>query len=53
MARSRLTDPTLDLVTDAGAVLWSMVKGEQLEFPITKPRWEECSTRLVQTFPDL
>jgi hypothetical protein len=35
MARSRLTDPTLDLVTDAGAVLWSMVKGEQLEFPIT------------------
>jgi len=35
MARSRLTDPTLDLVTDAGAVLWSMVKGEQMEFPIT------------------
>ena len=35
MARSRLTDTTLDLVTDAGAVLWSMVKGEQLEFPIT------------------
>lgn len=35
MARSRLTDTTLDLVTDAGAVLWSMVKGEQMEFPIT------------------
>jgi len=35
MARSRLTDTTLDLVTDAGAILWSMVKGEQLEFPIT------------------
>jgi hypothetical protein len=35
MARSRLTNPTLDLVTDAGAVLWSMVKGEQMEFPIT------------------
>jgi hypothetical protein len=35
MARSRLTDTTLDLVTDAGAVLWSVVKGEQLEFPVT------------------
>ena len=35
MARSRLSDTTLDLVTDAGAILWSMVKGEQLEFPIT------------------
>jgi len=35
VARSRLTDTTLDLVTDAGAVLWSVVKGEQLEFPVT------------------
>jgi hypothetical protein len=35
MARSRLTDTSLDLITDAGAVLWSMVYGEQLEFPIT------------------
>jgi hypothetical protein len=35
MARSRLTDTSLDLVTDAGAVLWSMILGEQLEFPIT------------------
>lgn len=35
MARSRLTNPTNDLVTDSGAVLWSFVKGEQLEFPVT------------------
>ena len=35
MARSRLTETTDDLVTDSGAVLWSFVKGEQLEFPIT------------------
>jgi hypothetical protein len=35
MARSRLVDTTDDLITDSGAVLWSFVKGEQLEFPIT------------------
>lgn len=35
MARSRLLDPTNDLITDAGDVLWSFVRGEQLEFPIT------------------
>jgi hypothetical protein len=35
MARARLTETTDDLVTDSGAVLWSFVKGEQLEFPVT------------------
>jgi len=35
MARSRLTNPTNDLINDGGAVLWSFVKGEQLEFPVT------------------
>jgi len=35
MARSRLTSTSVDIVTDVGAVLWSMVLGEQLEFPIT------------------
>lgn len=35
MARSRLVDPKLDLINDEGAVLWSFIKGEQLEFPIT------------------
>lgn len=35
MARSYINSPTEDLITDSGAVLWSFVKGEQLEFPIT------------------
>ena len=35
MARSNLTNPVNDLVTDSGAVLWSFVQGEQLEFPVT------------------
>ena len=35
MARSRLLDPTNDIITDSGDVLFSFVKGEQLEFPIT------------------
>jgi hypothetical protein len=34
MARSRLLDPTIDIVTDSGSVLWSFVTGEQLEFPV-------------------
>lgn len=35
MARSQLTDTTTDLFTDSGSVLWSFVRGEQLEFPVT------------------
>lgn len=35
MARSRINEITDDLITDSGSVLWSFVKGEQLEFPIT------------------
>jgi hypothetical protein len=35
MARSKLTNPSEDLVSDSGAVLWSFVLGEQLEYPIT------------------
>lgn len=35
MARSRLTNTSQDLISDGGAVIWSLVKGEQLEFPIT------------------
>jgi len=34
MARSKLTNPTEDLNQDSGSILWSIVKGEQLEFPI-------------------
>lgn len=35
MARSAITNTSSDINTDSGAVLWSFVKGEQLEFPIT------------------
>ena len=35
MARSKLTNPTNDIITDGGGILWSFVKGEQLEFAIT------------------
>lgn len=35
MARSRLIDPVNDLIDDGGAILWSFVQGEQLEFPLT------------------
>lgn len=35
MARSKITDTKDDLIEDSGSVLWSFVKGEQLEFPIT------------------
>ena len=34
MARSLLTGTMTDLIQDSGSVLWSFVKGEQLEFPI-------------------
>ena len=34
MARSSLLDTTQDLMSDGGSVLWSIVTGEQLEFPI-------------------
>ena len=35
MARSTLINPENDLISDSGSVLWSFIKGEQLEFPIT------------------
>ena len=34
MSRSRLPNPRVDLVTDSGAVLFSLIMGEQLEYPI-------------------
>jgi hypothetical protein len=34
MARTRLTSTGTDLITDGGNVLWSIVKGEQLELEI-------------------
>lgn len=47
MARSRLTNITQDLVADGGSVLWSFVKGEQLEFPITLNFVEDASVKPV------
>lgn len=44
MARSYINNPTQDLITDSGAVLWSFVKGEQLEFPITLNFVEDVTT---------
>lgn len=35
MARSRIDVTTNDLITDGGAVLWSLIKGEQLELSVT------------------
>lgn len=34
MARSSITDISTDLIDDSGSVLWSIVRGEQLEYPI-------------------
>jgi hypothetical protein len=45
MARSRLTNTSQDLISDGGAVLWSFVKGEQLEFPITLNFIEDASVK--------
>ena len=50
MARSRLTNITQDLITDSGAVLWSMVKGEQLEFPIVLNFIEDASVKPTNNY---
>jgi len=34
MARARINQISTDVVTDSGSVLWSIVRGEQLELPI-------------------
>lgn len=50
MARSRLTNTTQDLIADGGAVLWSFVKGEQLEFPVTLNFVEDASVKLSNNY---
>jgi hypothetical protein len=45
MARSRLTNTTQDLIADGGAVLWSFVKGEQLEFAVSLNFVEDASVK--------
>ena len=34
MARSSITNVSIDPLEDSGSVLWSIVQGEQLEFPV-------------------
>jgi hypothetical protein len=43
MARSKLTNVSNDLITDIGGVLWSLIKAEQLEFPVTLSFLENAS----------
>lgn len=50
MARSRLTNTTQDLITDGGAVLWSFVKGEQLEFPVALNFVEDASVKASNNY---
>lgn len=50
MARSRLTNTTQDLIADSGAVLWSLVKGEQLEFPVQLNFVEDASVKTSNNY---
>jgi hypothetical protein len=50
MARSKLTNTTNDLVGDGGAVLWSLVTGEQLEFPITLNFIKDATLQLSNNY---
>lgn len=50
MARSRLTNTTNDLIADGGSVLWSFVKGEQLEFPVTLNFVEDASVKASNNY---
>ena len=50
MARSRLTNTSQDLISDGGAVLWSFVKGEQLEFPVTLNFVEDASVKTSNNY---
>ncbi len=50
MARSRLTDTTQDLIADGGSVLWSFIKGEQLEFPITLNFIEDATLKATGNY---
>jgi hypothetical protein len=50
MARSRLTNTTQDLIADSGAVLWSFVRGEQLEFPIALNFVEDASVKSTNNY---
>jgi hypothetical protein len=50
MARSRINDTRQDLITDGGAVLWSIIQGEQLEFPVLLNFVEDASVKLSNNY---
>jgi hypothetical protein len=50
MARSRITDTRQDLINDNGAVLWSIVQGEQLEFPVVLNFIEDASVKTSNNY---
>lgn len=50
MARALITETTNDLISDAGAILWSIVIGEQLEFPITLNFIENMPLTGIETY---
>jgi len=43
MARTPITESGEDLVDDSGTVLWSFIRGEQLEFPIVINFLTDCT----------
>jgi hypothetical protein len=44
MARTPITVDGTSLIDDSGTVLWSLIRGEQLEFPITIAFLSNCTT---------
>jgi hypothetical protein len=50
MARSKIAAPTSDPISDNGAVLWSLVLGEQLEYPITIDFAEDAEDYLYSAY---
>lgn len=45
MARSQIVSTTADLQTDEGSALFSIVQGEQFEYPVTLPFLENTSNQ--------
>lgn len=50
MSRARLTQTPVDLITDGGAILLSLVKGEQIEFPITLNFLSDTTQKLTNNY---
>jgi hypothetical protein len=44
MARANITDAPESLIDDSGTVLWSFIRGEQLEFPVVVNFLTDCTT---------